>query len=279
MARFHHLSANPLLLPETAEVIDTAALTRKEKLLRFRLERETPFSFHPCQFVMVSFLGMGEAPISITSGPANGDNTFDLCVRNVGNITNKIHELQPGDKVGIRGPYGNGFPVDQVHGRDLLFIGGGLGLAPLRSLVLWALANKTQVGKCSLLYGAKTPQDILYADDLESWRNEMDVHITVDMADADWYGQVGIITELFEDITIDAHGTIAMVVGPPVMYKYVIMELLARGVPESRIYMSLERRMRCGVGKCGHCQMNSAYVCQDGPVFCYRDVKKFREAL
>jgi sulfhydrogenase subunit gamma (sulfur reductase) len=280
VARFHHLPIKPPLLPDPATVVNVQQLTDQEKLLRFKIERDTPFEFLPCQFVMLSFLGMGEAPISITSGPCNGEQTFDLCVRAVGSITNRIHDLTPGDQVGIRGPYGNGFPIDLIHGRDMLFIGGGLGLAPLRSLVLWAQANRSHVGKCTLLYGAKTPEDMLFRQELDEWaNNDLDVHVTVDMADSNWFGQVGVITTLFDDISIDPRNTIAMIVGPPIMYKYVIMELLSRGLPESRIHMSLERRMRCGVGKCGHCQMNSVYVCQDGPVFCYRDVKKLREAL
>jgi len=273
------LPARSPFLPEIGTILKVTELTAKEKVFEIALA-DRPLGHTPCQFVQVSMFGIGEAPISISSSPTVSD-TFELCVRNVGSVTSAIHRLKPGDKVGIRGPFGNGFPTEKILGKDVLFVCGGLGLAPLRSLIRWSLEHRRSFGRLITFYGSKNPSELLYKNELEQWKNsqEMEFHVTVDRPDDSWTGNTGVITTLFNRVQLDPLKTVAVVVGPPVMYKFVILELLKRAVMESRIYVSLERRMRCGLGKCGHCQMNGIYVCQEGPVFCYSDVKKIPEAL
>ncbi len=266
-------------VPEAGRILRVEQLTAQEKVFEIALE-DRPLGHQPCQFVEVSLFGIGEAPISISSSPTVSD-TFELCVRKVGAVTTAMHALKPGDYVGIRGPFGNGFPVEKILGKDVLFVCGGLGLAPLRSLIRWCLEHRRSFGRLITLYGAKNPGELLFQNELEQWKrgDQMEFHLTVDRPDETWTGRTGVITTLFNDIRFDPLKTVAVVVGPPVMYRFVILELLKRAIMESRIYVSLERRMRCGLGKCGHCQMNGIYVCQEGPVFCYNEVKKVPEAF
>ena len=266
--------------PVPAKIVSIDVLTDKEKVFHLELPEGMNLGHKPMQFVMVSIFGLGEAPISITSSPSD-DNTFDLCVRRVGLLTDRMHAMKPGDVLGIRGPFGNGAVLENIPGRDLLFVAGGLGLAPLRSLINQAHAKRDWAGKIHILYGCKNPEEQLFKGDLERWKDDpsIEFHQTVDVADESWKGNVGVITTLFDRIKISPRTTTPVICGPPIMYKFVIMKLLAMGIPERRIYMSLERRMRCGLGRCGHCQINGVYVCQEGPVFTYVDAKKFKEAL
>jgi sulfhydrogenase subunit gamma (sulfur reductase) len=192
-----------------------------------------------------------------------------------------LHRLQPGATVGIRGPFGNGFPMQKMKGRDLLFAPGGLGLAPLRSLIKQVLDERDSFGQVTILYGAKNPSELLFKEELAEWeaRDDVELHVTVDRSNEAWTGNVGVITTLFPKITVNPRSTIAVTVGPPVMYRFVIMELLSKGIQDGRIFVSLERRMKCGLGKCGHCQVNGAYVCQEGPVFSYARLKELPEAI
>jgi sulfite reductase subunit B len=267
---------NSPFLPLPAVIDDVEKMTARESVFRLRPPRS--FAFRPSQFVQLAILGVGEAPFSICSDPEERG-MLELCVRKTGTVTGALHDLERGDVVLIRGPYGNGVPLENLAGRDLVLVAGGLGMAPLRSLVLAVLSRRQHFGRVNLLYGARTPEDVLFKDDLVRWAAAMDVFLTVDIAPADHTGRVGPVTVLFRDAKFDPVRAAAVVIGPPVMYRFVVRELLARGVPESRIYMSLERRMRCGIGECGHCQINGLFVCQDGPVFCYRDVKLLREAI
>jgi sulfite reductase subunit B len=268
-----------LFVPEPGRILSVEKLTDQERLFKIALDRRS-LGHKPCQFVEVSIAGIGEAPISITSSPSP-DNTFELCVREVGKLTNVMHGMGAGEILGIRGPYGNGFPVEKIAGKDVLFVCAGLGLAPLRSLILYCLENRVSFRRLIALYGTKKPSQRLFANELAQWAKDdrIELYETVDVPEDGWTGNVGVITTLFKNLTLDPLETVAVIVGPPVMYKFAVLELLIRGILESRIYMSLERRMRCGLGKCGHCQMNGIYVCQEGPVFCYSDVKKVREAL
>lgn len=268
-----------LFVPEPGRILRTERLTANELLFEVALEKRS-LGHKPCQFVEVSVAGIGEAPISVSSAPT-AENTFELCVRQVGTLTRVLHKMTPGQVIGIRGPYGNGFPVEKIVGKDVLFVCGGLGLAPLRSLVRFCLDNRSSFRRLITLYGCKRPSERLFQRELAEWARDdrMELLETVDNAEDGWKGNIGVITTLFPRIELDPLETVAVVVGPPVMYKFAVLELLQRGIMESRIYMSLERRMRCGLGKCGHCQMNGIYVCQAGPVFCYSDVKKVREAL
>lgn len=268
-------------LPKIVTVKNIKQLTEKERVFTLSLENGDRLNHRPCQFVMVSLPGIGEAPISISSSPLNQGNSIDLCIRSVGNLTKRMHELSKNEKIGIRGPYGNGFPLEKIKGKDVVFVAGGLGIAPLRSLIQYVINKRKDYGRVIILYGAKTPQNILFKEEITTWEEDdsVEVQITVDVADSSWHKHVGVITNLFKLIKIDPFNTVAAIVGPPIMYRFVIMEFLAKGLYESNIFLSLERRMRCGIGKCGHCQMNGIYVCQEGPVFSYKDAKKLKEAI
>jgi NAD(P)H-flavin reductase len=199
----------------------------------------------------------------------------------VGDLTNALHKLEPGDVIGVRGPFGNGFPIGRMRGKDILFAAGGLGLAPLRSLINQVLDERGTFGRVIILYGTRNPNEILFENELGEWaeRDDVEFYMTVDRADGDWTGNVGVITTLFPRVTINPRNTVATTCGPPIMYRFVLMELLGKGIPETQIYLSLERRMKCGVGKCGHCQINDLYCCKDGPVFTYSQIKGLEEAL
>lgn len=267
-------------LPKWAEIARIEDLTQSEKLFELHLENGEPLGHLPGQFVELSVMGIGEAPISISSA-SRDDGSFDLAIRKVGNLTNGVHRLQVGDKVGVRGPFGTHFPVEETKGKDLLFVAGGIGLVPLRSFIHHVLNRRADYGNVTILFGARNPSERLFLQELDQWRKREDIQYleTVDRADPDWKGHVGVITTLFQDIDVDPAGTYCIVVGPPVMYRFVILEAKAKGIPERNIFLSLERRMKCGLGKCGHCQINSVYVCQDGPVFRYSDIFGLKEAL
>ena len=266
--------------PSPAEMVNVESLTDLEKLFTLRLGEGKDLGHKAGQFVEVSLFGIGEAPISVSSAPS-GNGTFQLCVRNVGDVTGALHRLQPGSKIGIRGPYGNGFPVEEMRGQDLLIAPAGLGMAPLRSLIHQVLDERDAFGRVIILYGAREPSQLLFRDELAQWeaRDDVELHVTVDRADEDWSGNVGVITTLFPKIRVNPHSTVAVTVGPPIVYRFVLMELLSKGLHDGRIYLSLERRMKCGLGKCGHCQINDAYVCQEGPVFSYARLKELPEAI
>lgn len=235
----------------------------------------------PGQFVELSVIGTGEAPISICSSPTRRG-MLELCVRRIGRMTDALYRLQMNDLVGIRGPYGNGFPIEEMHGQDLLIIAGGLGMAPLRSLLWYALDNRDRFGNLTLMYGAKTPREMLFREELSSLTNvdAINTLLTVDRdPDGGWKHHVGLLPSLFEHVEIDAPRTYAAVVGPPVVYKFVLRELLARKFAKDRILMSLERRMKCGVGKCGHCTIGYKYTCLEGPVFTYWDAINLPEVV
>jgi len=267
--------------PEMARLVEVTPMTALEKLFTIELPEGRSLGHNPGQFVMVSVLGVGEAPISITSSPSRSNGTFQLCVRRVGDVTNALHALKPGAKIGVRGPYGHGFPIEKMRGRDILFAPGGLGLAPLRSLINQVLDERATFGRVIILYGARRPQELLFRDELDEWmaRDDVECLVTVDRGDETWDGHVGVITTLFPKITINPRNTTAITCGPPIMYRFVLMEMLGKGIPETQIYLSLERRMKCGVGKCGHCQINNLYCCQQGPVFTYAQIKGVEEAL
>ena len=270
-----------LYLPVQARIAEVRPLTRLEKLYRIELPDGMSLQHQPGQFVEVSVFGVGEAPISISSSPSRSNGAFDLCVRRAGDVTSALHGLEPGDTIGLRGPLGHGFPIQRFHGKDLLFAPGGLGLAPLRSLIQQVLDDRRNFGKVTILYGARHPSELLFTEELQAWSElpDVEVHLTVDRPDEQWKGNVGVITTLFSKISIYARNTVAVTVGPPVMYRFVLMELLGKGIPEANIWLSLERRMKCGVGKCGHCQMHHLYACLDGPAFCYAQIKHLEEAL
>jgi sulfhydrogenase subunit gamma (sulfur reductase) len=199
----------------------------------------------------------------------------------VGKLTEKMHQLTDGSLLGIRGPFGNGFDVQKFTDKDVLFIAGGIGLAPLKSLIDYTIDRKEDFNSITILYGTKSPKEILFPKEITEWQDNpaVDFRMTVDRGDENWKGSTGVITTLIPPLDIDPENTIAAIVGPPVMYKFVIMSLKSKRIPDENIYMSLERRMKCGVGKCGHCQINNSYVCQDGPVYHYPAAKELEEAI
>jgi sulfhydrogenase subunit gamma (sulfur reductase) len=273
-----------LYLPEKVRITKVEQLTPSEKLFVVEPLESKSIAHDPGQFFQVSLLGIGEAPISISSAPGDGK-TFDLSVRAVGNVTNAMHNLDVGDEFYIRGPFGHGFDKDiceRLIGKKLLFIAGGCGYAPLRSLINMVIAESKDYKSINILYGCKTSHDRMYTNELEEISHmggNIELLETVDNDDETWKGNVGLITTLIPKVEIDPEETIAIIVGPPIMYKFVLQELLKRDVKKENIYMSLERHMKCGIGKCGHCQMENVYTCQEGPVFRYSDVVKNEEII
>lgn len=267
--------------PEIAELRQVKQLTENEKLFEVAFTNGRDSLGHlPGQFVEVSVFGIGEAPISVSSSPTRGEN-FELVVRKVGNVTRALHALNPGDKIGIRGPYGTHFPLEEAEGKDLMFVAGGIGMIPLRSFIQYVLDNRYKYGRVIIMYGCKTLAERMFLEELEEWEERPDVELvqTLDKPCEGWTGNVGVITTCFPKVQIEPENTICTMVGPPVMYKFCLIEARAKGIPDDSIYLSLERRMKCGVGKCGHCQINNMYVCQDGPVFQFSRIRDLGEAV
>jgi sulfite reductase subunit B len=275
------LSNESIYMPTPARITRVEEMTPIEKLFHIELPSGFHLSHKPGQFVELSLLGIGECPISVSSSPSRTNNRFELCIRAVGKVTEAIHEMGAGDMIGIRGPFGRPFPVEKFRGKDMLMIAGGLGLAPLRSLINEVLDNRGQFGRVIIMYGTRSPEYILYRDELAEWeaRGDVEVLTTVDYPTPDWTGNSGVVTTLLPKVDFDGRNMVAVVVGPPVIYRFVVPEVLARGVREGNVWMSFERQMKCAVGKCGHCQMHHVYTCQDGPSFTYQEVKDFEEAF
>ena len=271
---------NNIYTPLKARVISIADETPDVKTFELQLEDgdKKQLDFSPGQFLEVSYFGLGEAPFCISSSPTK-TKAFDITVRAVGSVTNGLHSLQPDDLMGIRGPLGNNFPFDTIRGQDILFIGGGIGLPPLRSLINYMFDNRDDYGEITILYGARTPSDRVYKDELTEWVERDDIAFldTVDVADDTWKGRVGVVTILFDEIMIDPKKTTAFTCGPPIMIKFVIQGLLKMGFEPENIITTLERYMKCGIGKCGHCAIGHKYVCVDGPVFNYAEIQKLPE--
>ena len=283
-------------VPVPAVIERVVRLTEKERLFRILPAGRPSGGFDPGQFFMAGLPGFGEAPFSVASPPyppshpphpphpfknAPGDEErgFEFCIRAVGNLTNAIHRLRKGDVIWIRGPFGRGFKLHEFKGKDILFVAGGIGIVPMRSLIKAVLAERGAYGALTLIYGSKTPDDILFRDELKDWAEHMDVRLTVDADSPGWSGHVGVVTTLIPGLKVDPSRTSAVVIGPPVMYRFVILSLWDKMIPREEILLSLERRMKCGLGKCGHCQINHVYTCQEGPVFRLSEIKNLYEAL
>jgi len=276
----HVADAKSIYVPEPATLARCEAMTELERFFQVTLDSGKPLGHQPGQFVEVSVPGIGEAPISISSSPTQPEG-FQLVVRNVGNVSAALHAMEPGAKVGVRGPFGTTFPYEEAKGRDVLLIAGGIGLVPVRSMINYVLDNRDDYGRVIILFGARGPAERLFVDELQQWRDRDDVEFleTVDRGDETWTGSVGVITVLIPRVDLDVKNTVAVVCGPPVMYKFVMLGLWDKKLPNDQIFVSLERRMKCGVGKCGHCQIGPYYVCQDGPVFRYSDIAHIKGAI
>ncbi|MBI5154617.1 FAD/NAD(P)-binding protein [Candidatus Poribacteria bacterium] len=227
-------------------------------------------AFRPGQFNMVYVYGVGEVPISI-SGDASRTGVMTHTTRAVGTVTRVMEKLRAGSAVGLRGPFGTSWPVDRAKGQDVVLVAGGIGLAPLRPVLYHILANREQYGRIVLLYGTRSPSDILFKTELQKWGGSfsMDVFVTVDRADRQWHGNIGVVTHLIKRAPFDPLNVVAMVCGPEVMMRFTAQELVRRGVNPADVHVSMERNMKCAIGLCGHCQFGPRFVCKDGPVFTY----------
>jgi len=266
-------------IPTLCTITEARRLTSLEKFFKIGLPDGRELDHRPGQFVQVSVIGAGEAPISISSSPTRGPH-LELTVRKAGKVTTALHGLKEGDAVGIRGPFGTFFDIGRFKGKNLLLIPGGLGLAPMRSLIQYVIDTRDLYRDVTIAYGTKCPEEILFPEEIESWKrmDGLTVRQTVDVCSPSWTGPVGLITTLIPPLDIEAP-TIAVIVGPPVMYKFVILELDKKKVPHENIVVSLERYMKCGVGKCGHCTIEHLYCCLEGPVFWLNEIEHLKGAL
>jgi len=241
-------------------------------------EMENCFRFKPGQFNMIYVFGAGEAAISISSSPFK-PRTLIHTIHKVGTVTSALSKYKKGDYIGIRGPFGSSWPVEAGTGKDMCIITGGIGLAPLRPAIYTLFKKRKDYGKIYILYGARTPQDLLYRVELEQWAKlfDVEVHVTVDRADQSWKGNVGFAAQLLNYIELDKKNTVSMVCGPEMMMKFTIEDLLEKGLQEENIHLSLERNMKCAIGLCGHCQFGPKFICKDGPVFAYPEVRHLLE--
>ena len=244
----------------------------------FRLKPEADFSFVTGQFIELTVPGIGEAPFTPSSDPGVKDK-LELTVMNVGEVTSRLHAMQKGDLVGIRGPYGKGYPLDKFKGKDILIVGGGVGLAPLRSLLFSLFSSIDNYNKVVLRYGSRTSRDIVYKALIPEWakRDKVDVLVSVDVGDDSWQGNVGLVTTVLDNTGVDYANAVAIVCGPPIMMKFVTLKLLDLGFQPPDIYLSMEKSMSCGLGKCGHCRIGKFYACKDGPVFTYEQLKDIHD--
>lgn len=268
---------NPML-PTVLRVRESLRETHDTFTLILESPQAQPFRFAPGQFNMLYVFGVGEAAISLSGDPSQ-DGSIAHTIRAVGSVTDALKKLKPGDAVGVRGPFGSSWPLEQARGQDVVLVSGGIGLAPLRPVIYHLLKNRADYGRVALLQGARTPADLLYAEELAAWpkRHDIQVSLTVDQPDAGWKGRVGVVTTLFRQLEFDPSRTVGMMCGPEVMMRFTMREFAKRGVAEERMYLSLERNMQCAVGFCGHCQFGPSFVCMDGPVFRFDRVKNFFE--
>ncbi|RJX29665.1 MAG: hydrogenase [Dethiobacter sp.] len=258
-------AANPLV-PQKARIIKIVAETPDVKTFHVTTDKGKPFTPRPGQLAMLSLLHIGEAMFSIAS---QGEQHLEFSIKKTGLLTDSLHEVGEGQTVGIRGPYGNGFPLEMVKGKDLLFIAGGIGLAPVRSLINYCLKNRKNYGSLQLIYGSRTPADLCFKEDLfQVWPDQgLEVNVTVDKGDDNWDGPVGFVPAYLEELNPEPEGKIVILCGPPLMIKFVIQSLDKMRFKHENIITTLEKRMKCGIGKCGRCNIGSLYVCLDGPVF------------
>jgi sulfite reductase subunit B len=256
----------------------TEVITETPTIKTLRLKSDKPLSFKTGQFIELTIPGVGEAPFTPSSRP-NVKEKFEVTVMNVGKVTQKIHELKPDDIVGIRGPYGDGYPIELFKDKEIAVIGGGCGFAPVRSLMYTFFEIRGELKKLLFRGGCKAPEEFLYRDEIEGWKklDDLDLRITVDKADSssDWKGEVGLVTTILDDLDMDCKNGYAVVCGPPIMMKFVTKRLLELEFPETNIFLSMEKNMSCGIGKCGHCRLGTYYACKDGPVFTYDKIKTF----
>lgn len=260
--------------PIETEVLDVITETPTIKTIKLKPKEEITFTTG--QFIELTIPGVGEAPFTPSSTPSVKD-IMEVTVMKVGKVTEEIHALKKGDIVGLRGPFGKGYPLDEFKDKEILVVGGGCGFAPLRSLMYSLFERAKEFKKILFRGGCKTPKELVYRNEIEEWtkRSDLDLKITVDVGDEEWRGHVGLVTTVLDGIDINCKESIAIVCGPPIMMKFATFKLLDLGFREENIYLSMEKNMSCGIGKCGHCRIGIYYACKDGPVFRYDKIKSF----
>jgi NAD(P)H-flavin reductase len=262
--------------PVKATVTRVIEETPNIKTFCLKPERDIPFATG--QFVEIAVPGLGEAPFTPSSSPYISQ-TMDVTIMNVGKVTKILHEMKGGETIGIRGPYGKGYPLEQMYDKEVLILGGGVGMAPLRSFLLALLGKADKFKRIILCYGARTPKDIVYRDQFKDWmqNGKLEVLRSVDKADETWKETEGVVTVLLDKVSVDLANSISVVCGPPIMMKFGTLKLLDKGYKPKQIYLSMEKNMSCGLGKCGHCQLGRFFVCKQGPVFTYEEIKDIPE--
>jgi sulfhydrogenase subunit gamma (sulfur reductase) len=276
----HHSPMRPFL----GQLVGKKDLATGIKLFQIALtepEGEAAFAdYRPGQFAFVSALGVGEAPFGITSTPSQGS-VLEFGINNMGHVTNALHELEEGEMLGVRGPLGNWFPMDEIKGKNVIVLGGGIGGAPLRPVINTILGNRSDYGHFTILWAARNPSLLVFTDEYDTWRAAPDteLHLTVDKADANWPGNEGLITQLLEEVVPSPENAVTITCGPPIMIKFVTLTLSKLGFQLGQMWTTLEARMHCGVGKCGRCNMGEKLVCADGPVFRQDEVAGFLESF
>jgi NAD(P)H-flavin reductase len=276
----HH--SNPME-PELAKITGIRDLATGIKLFQVRLDdaqASAAFDYSPGQFAEVSAFGVGESPFGITSTRERGEE-IEFAVNRVGTVTDALHRMDVGDAVGIRGPLGNGFPMDTFKGKDIVILGGGIGGAPLRPVIQSILDDRQSYGKLTVFWAARSPDLLVFTDEYDDWRAQPDVelHLTVDHATPEWPHSEGLITALVESVAPSSQGAVSITCGPPIMIKFAMLSLQKLGFQSEQNWVTLEAKMKCGIGKCGRCNMGGVFVCTDGPVFCFAEVEQFLESF
>ena len=264
--------------PIQAELL--AAIEETPTIKTFRVRPEQPIAFKAGQFMELTVPGLGEAPFTPSSSPSVSDE-MEITVLKTGSVTDALHSLAPGVQLGLRGPFGRGYPVEKLQGKNVLVIGGGVGLAPLRALLHYLFENIGDFKSVAIRYGARNPSELLYHSAYDTWRqiDKVTVDVTVDVPDEGWKGNVGVVTTLLQDVHIDVENTYAISCGPLVMLRFVTLSCLNSGLPPDHIYLSMNRRMSCGLGKCGRCNIGPYYICKDGPDMCYAEIQDYADAF
>jgi NAD(P)H-flavin reductase len=276
------MNANPYL-PDMATIVEVIQETHNIKTFRVVInneERMKAFTFRPGQVGQLSVFGAGESTFVINSSPTRKD-YLQFSVMRVGELTSRLHQLQPGDQIGVRAPLGNSFPLEDLKGKNIVFVGGGIGMAPLRTLFTYMLDNRKDYGDITLLYGARSPADLTYKAELPEWTERKDVNtvLTIDNPSEGWEHKVGLIPNVLLEINPSPKNTVAITCGPPIMIKFTLQALKKLGFEDENILTTLEKRMKCGVGICGRCNIGTKYVCMDGPVFTYAQLKELPSEL
>ena len=267
-------------VPEIGQIIKVVEETPTIKSFQVVLGNQQQFRFEPGQVAQLSLFGVGEATFVINSPPTRMD-FLQFSVMRAGEVTERIHQCKAGDPIGVRGPLGNWFPYEEMKGKDIYFIGGGIGMAPLRTLLLYMLDNRKDYGAITLLYGARSPQDLCYQEEVKDWagRKDMELILTVDREFPDWDKRVGLIPNVLKELAPDPKGKIAITCGPPIMIRFTLQALAELGYKDEQVITTLERRMKCGIGLCGRCNIGTSYVCVDGPVYSLAQLKKLPPEL